>query len=81
MWWDGVLACVLPSRFVASFHRLKSQLLFKARFPKLDVAKSRIQLAEKPPATGIGYIGRELGAIVREQGLYVLALLIPDKAY
>ncbi|KAF8314920.1 mitochondrial carrier [Clavulina sp. PMI_390] len=34
----------------------------------LDVVKSRIQLAEKPPATGIGYIGREIGIVVREQG-------------
>jgi solute carrier family 25 carnitine/acylcarnitine transporter 20/29 len=38
----------------------------------LDVVKSRIQLAEKPPTRGGwlqgGYVGRELSLIVREAG-------------
>ncbi|KDQ12030.1 hypothetical protein BOTBODRAFT_429440 [Botryobasidium botryosum FD-172 SS1] len=34
----------------------------------LDVVKSRVQLADKPPSKGLGYIGREIGAVVREQG-------------
>jgi solute carrier family 25 (mitochondrial carnitine/acylcarnitine transporter), member 20/29 len=39
----------------------------------LDVVKSRVQLASKPPTPGglpaIGYVGRELRAIVREGGV------------
>src|SRR3954470_20619906 len=38
----------------------------------LDVVKSRVQLAGNPPAKGglpvVGYVGRELRAIVREGG-------------
>jgi hypothetical protein len=38
----------------------------------LDVVKSRVQLAGSPPAKGglpaVGYVGRELRAIVREGG-------------
>jgi len=35
----------------------------------LDVVKSRVQLAEKPPSGGPGYVGRELALIFREQGI------------
>lgn len=41
----------------------------------LDVVKSRIQLADKPPTRGGwlhgGYVGRELKTIVNEAGTYV----------
>ncbi len=43
----------------------------------LDVVKSRVQLASKPPTRGglpaIGYVGRELSAIVREGGVSVFS--------
>ncbi|KAF9506302.1 hypothetical protein BS47DRAFT_438348 [Hydnum rufescens UP504] len=35
----------------------------------LDVVKSRVQLAEKPPSGGLGYVVRDLGLIFREQGI------------
>lgn len=35
----------------------------------LDVVKSRVQLRQEPPRGGVGYIGRELVAIVRQSGV------------
>lgn len=36
----------------------------------LDVTKSRVQLSSTP-LNGIGYIKKEMGLIIKEQGLYV----------
>lgn len=37
---------------------------------QIDVAKSRVQLAERPPVGGPSfYIGKELSTVVKEQGL------------
>lgn len=80
MWWISLLAGMLSSRYDTrpfSTLLLVSQLLtltVSIYFPwvpfgRIDVVKSRIQLADKPPATGIGYIGREVGIVVREQGM------------
>ncbi len=35
----------------------------------LDVVKSKVQLQGAPPTGGLGYIGREMAAIVKEGGM------------